>query len=441
MSKNNVLLELDGQRYLIEGEQWRQVSYGVDLATLAPASGSLRVLSDFGVSPESRFVQGDSRYAEQLLQRDLRESGEALGNRRVLLHRCSKQDRYNSALFFSVVNNADYSALLGQVEALQDRALPFSYYEAYVRAIARHAGKGADAFVFIHGNVVDVAVTSQGRMESFSSQSGVSGGERDTGFINALVDQVMTQERVAKVKLENLYLFELLATGQDGRWKESLSQRLGLQLAPVREQRLMVDGAVRSSSMLPLFRDLSIGDSLLDGKGRFQRQATRWLPAVAALLLALNSVLAWMYVEHDRDIALQQDQLASQQKALREQPPVQAVQAIEYGRYLEGFENLIKSSGHKTYQQFLNELMAASDVGNPVVYDWVSVDYPETLSPQARLQIDLVGHIGKGWHNPLNAFDKLTAAFTQAGYVLKDTAIGTTDDGLGFVLVMEAPAL
>lgn len=443
MKNNTTLLELDGQRYLINGKQLQQVDHGVAIASLIDEHDGLKVISDFGVSPETRYVHGDSRYAEQLLHRDLRETGEAIGSRKVIVHQAHKQDRFNSQLFFSVLNNTDFTGLMNTIEASSSSSLPFSFYQTYTRAINRYAGKGSDAFVFIHGGVIDVVITNQGRLEGFGSLAGLSiGAQHSESFLNTLVDLVMTQERLAKVKLDQIFLFELLAaTDDDGAWKEKLSKRLGLDVHPVAKQELSLDGVSYTSSIVPLFKALSVGDSLLSPMDKIQHQSNHWLPAVAAVLLVLNGLLLWLYVDNKGQQALSQQQIATLEQNIAAQPPVEKVVAVDYKKYLSGVEGILTSSGHKNYQQFINELAEISDIGNVVTYDWVSIDYPQNLSDKDGLHIKLIGHIANGWESPLNAFDKLTGRFTGAGYVLKDSAIGTTDEGLDFAFVMELSGL
>ena len=443
MKNNETLLELDGHRYLIKGKQWQQVEHSVSMSSLIDEHDGLRVISDFGVSPEARYVHGDSRYAEQLLQRDLRETGEALGSRKVVVHQSYKQDRFNSLLFYSVLNNSDFTGLMNKIEASPSGSLPFSFYQNYTKAIERYAGNGSDAFVFVHGGVIDVVITNRGRLEGFSSLTGMSyDAEHSDSFLNAMVDLVMTQERMAKVKLDQIFLFELLTTAdEDSAWKEQLSKRLGLEIGKVAEQQLSVDGVSYTSSIVPLFNDLSVGDSLLASLDKMQHLSNKWLPAVAAILLVLNGLMLWMYVDNNAQRTLSQEQIATLEQNIAAQPPVEKVAPVEYQKYLDGVESILKSSGHKNYQQFINEVAEISDVGNVVTYDWVSIDYPQNLSEKDALRINLIGHIANGWETPLNAFDKLTGKFSAAGYVLKDSAIGTTDEGLDFAFVMELSGL
>lgn len=439
MKTKHLLLEMDGLGYLVEGDQWMRTDFADWDANRAGARGAVAVLTDFSVNPDYRLVYGDRQYAKFLLERELRESGAAVANTEVLIHSTNRIDKLNTQLLYSLVASAELERLRDRVDQWGADALLYSIYGIYEEAIKRNKQREATVFVFVLPGSVDIAAVSNGRIESFESLPGFSADQFDADnrdvIVNALSDSIVTQERIAKLKLSNLCVFEVWSR-KDSFWIEELAKNTGLQMVNPKMVPIEVDGVGMYSSMAPLFDHLSPGASLSSKGKQAENTARLFLPIVALLMAVL---CAGVYFYNDglaEEIRGHQTRIAGLQNDLAREQQYDAVEAVNYQQQLEGVESVLQAGFHPSFNQMLNTIHEASKIENRVIYDVLNLNYPESMD-SGKVTVSLVGFIGKGWEAPLKAFDRLSNNFSSKGFGIVGSEIDVVDSGLNFALELE----
>lgn len=433
MEAKKILLENDSHSYLIDGDEWTSV----DRQNWSQAAGSeeapLAVISDFGTNPEFRQVYGDVRYSKFLLHKELRDAGEAVGNSELLTHQVSKVDQLNSRLLYSLISKRELEEYQAGVQRMNARALLFSFYSLYSQAFKQFGAKEPTAFVFVLSGGIDIAIVNQGVVESFESLSGFSAQSLNDALlpvsINALADNITTQERIARLKLSKLCIFELIQN--ETPWQEDLAAKVGLPLHRVPSQSLTLDRQSRRSSIAPLLKKLSVFSALSSADRRAESLSRSWLPAVAAVMIGVCVGLYFFTEKIQQRSEQHQQKLVQLQATLSAEEPLEAIRRVDYQRQLGGIESILQAGIQPSYYQYINRVAQASDVGNPVTYDSLEVKYPQGADNRA-VELNLVGFIDSGWTSPLIAFDKLTGNFASKGFEVKDTVIDVVDGGLSF---------
>jgi len=441
MRANKIVLENDSQRYLIEGSQWTSLSQGQWQNSAADSGGSFALVSDFGINPEFRQVYGDRRYSKFLLLKELRDAGEAVSNSELLVYQTSRVDKLNSRMLYSLVSRADFEQYQALVKKQGSQAQLYSLYTLYAQAIKTHGGRGACAFVFVFPGSIDIAVVNNGIIESFQSLSGLSSEQlyqpSAEVSINAVADNITTQERIARLKLSKLCVFELL--DGDSQWIEQLALKSGLEVQSVPVQKVTVDGVDKRSTVAPLLKKVSVFDALGGQSRKIESISRSWLPAVAVLVAVICGGLYWYSMGLQQDIRRSEQSLLVLNKELRSAPAVDAIEKVDYQGQLEGIESILQAGIHDNYFQLINKVAEASKIRNPVIYDLFEINYPQAQAG-GKVVLDLAGFIDSGWDRPLAAFDKLSSRFAQQGFVLVKSAIDTEDNGLSFAYRLELTA-
>ena len=440
MKVNKIYLETDSFGYLIQGSEWTSIDFSTWTATSETLGEPVAVVSDFGVNADFRQVYGDAKYSKFLLQKELRESGEAVSDSEILVHKSSKQDQLNTRMFYSLVSKPEFKQLHQRVEGLGTQALLFSSYELYSSAVSANKIKEANAFIFVFPGNIDVAIVNNGVIESFESLSGYSSSELVDGLydvaVNALSNNISTQERLARVKLSGLCIFEFIEVGSGSPWAQALAKKTGLGIVKVDSVNITVDGKPKTSSIAPLFKSLSVFNSLSSVSKAIESFSRYWLPAVACFMavvcIGLFTVAYNASKEGQRELIVQEE-LKQRVEALQK---VEPIEEVDYKHHLEGVESILQSGIQSSYFQVINTLAELTDVGNPIIFDLMDVTYPRSMG-EGNIEIDLIGFIDVGWHAPLVAFDKLNTKFATNGFIVKESTIDVIGNGLNFAYRLE----
>lgn len=438
MDITKFILENDSHCYLVEGDIWSSLKSGWQ-AVLA-SHGDMPVVTDFATNPDFRQIYGEVRYNHFLLQKELREQGEAVATSELLVHHASKVDQVNSRLLYSLIARRDLEDYQNELRNRGTNALLFSLYSSYAEAINRYRSSSAQALLFVFPGSVDIVIVNNGMVEGFQSLSGIGAGQLAGAgadiSINALADSIVTQERIARLRLSGLRVFEML--GEDAGWPERLAQKTGLPLHQVATQNVVVDGELKTSSLLPLLKKVSTQTALSPLERRAEHTCRRFMPLVTCLLLAACGGLFWFNQTTQLSIEQQitRNQTLQSQIQARQQIPV--VEPVSYQGELEAIQSVLRSGTQPSYYQLLNRVTLASQVDNPITYDVIEMSYPAAEDPDVKLT--LVGFIDSGWNSPLAAFDKLSANFTGQGFKIGDSALDVVEGGLNFAYQLILPA-
>jgi len=433
------LLNIDGFTYQIEGNTWNSVDFAKWSPDNASIFSSVIVLSDFGVNAEFTQVYGDRSYSKFLLEKEMRESGIAIGNMEVLIHQNIKIDKLNSGLLFSLISSSELSYTRDKVDHWGGGSFLFSLYSLYATAIERYKNKEPSAFIFVLPGSVDILTVSNGKLENYESITGITVDQLMTDetsvAVNSLSEAITMQERIARLKLVNLYVFNIWDK-TSSNWVEKLAHKTGLTIQKTTSEVVSIDGKSASSSITPLIKNLSVNRALNATAKKFEFTIKKWLPAVACLL---GLLFAGAYNFNDdikQDIQQQKNSVMALTKNIEKEQKYSAVNSVDYKRQLKDVESILQSGIQVSFNQILSRIYDASQIKNTVIYDLLEVEYPSDIGKK-KIKITTVGYIDRGWKAPVIAFDDLTSSLIKKGFTILDSSIEVVEGGVSFAYELE----
>lgn len=432
---NKYLVESHGKLVLIDGKNWQTLEHKGVNNFVGTLSENVHLVTDFATTAAFKHIQCDYKYAEFILSKELKDSGEIVGNVQLLAIQKNKQAQMNNSVFYAPVNLETYNRYQVIADNTLHNTLLFSYYHLYASLAATNKSNQVRASFVVTESDISILLSQKGKVVGFESLPKVmfQGENRIASLTNAL----RTLERQLRLKSTSVSVHFWLEPDASVDWAEALASELQLDLEPVTATPVIVDGQPMFSSLAPHLGSLSLKHALNQSESKYLYLAKKSLPLVASLLLAANAYIGFQYFQVSESHQQLSARVQSMQSTLTEQIPSKVIQQNDYQLYLDDLERIQHASKLPGYHEVLADIATAIPQ-NSVVFDWISFDYPKQTD-ENKLFISLVGTQTAQSDDPIEHFNQFVKSLTSQGYKLRDSSVQTSFKGVSFALDLERP--
>lgn len=432
---NKYLVESHGKLVLIDGKNWQTLEHKGVNNFVSTLSENVHLVTDFATTAAFKHIQCDYKYAEFILSKELRDSGEVVGNVQLLALQKNKQAQMNNGVFYAPVNLEVYNRYQVIADNTLHNTLLFSYHQLYASIAATNNTSLVQASFVVTDNDISILLSQKGKVVGFDALPKVmfQGENR----IASLTSALRTLERQLRLKSTSVSVHFWLEPEAKVDWAEALASELQLDLEPVTSTPVIVDGQPMFSSLAEHLYSLSLKHALNQAESKYLYFAKKSLPLVASLLLAANAYLGLQYLDTSERQQQLSAQVSNMQSALTKQIPEKIIQQNDYQLYLNDLERIQHASRLPSYHEVLADIATAIPQ-NSVVFDWVSLDYPKQTD-ENKLFISLVGTQIVQSDDPIEHFNQFVQSLTGQGYKLRDSSVQTSFKGVSFALDLERP--
>jgi len=359
-SKDKLVVELDGDAFLVDGKQCRRVARPENV------EGDKWVVTDFhGQPPRLMTVDSPPNYADLVLQRRLQESGEVDGQAQVFSHWKVRRGRNATDVLFTALSGSVYSTYADAATVDQYHHLLFSIGAVLYGCLKHFGASRTTAVLFEHDRHVDYVIGRGGKVVAASRVSTYSTApEAKAGLEETLLAEIRNMEQSEGTPVEQVvYINWVLDKPDEAKtpWLDPLVKTLGASLKMLKESSCALSVNERLTTSLPAaVRLLSVAQAVSPSPERNQYVAQRWAPAAAvvAAALVLGAFGVGTYYQAKAS-TLSRDAHQFQQAAGLADLSAKGVKTPDYSKTLKLATTLDHLRSAPSFEAMLSDLSAA----------------------------------------------------------------------------------
>jgi hypothetical protein len=352
------ILELDGTPYLIDNS-----SIAI-LKNLQDVKGDKWLITDFNAGgPKFKNVEAKRKYAEFILQRELRQTGDLESNSQILTQNKYQQNTGTDVLY-QIVPSQKFNLLHEQFKHDDNHTVHFTIAGLLQSILKRTVHIGLKVVVFEHARHADFIIGDQNNVV-YANRISTYGEDHTakatlTESLTAHINDFMSS---TKSDVESIIFFkfiESLPSNEEGLndiWIENVAKRIGcgLHILPSKSLPIKSGGQIETS-ILEAICYLDTKESCLSNNARLSYHAQRsqsWVVlAFASIFFGIGISGLWFnYTSDNIQIELEQIKQTLDQ---RESAPT--LLDSKYIEKLNFAESLLYFSQHDSFKQVLTTL-------------------------------------------------------------------------------------
>nr|CRH04670.1 conserved protein of unknown function [Candidatus Magnetococcus massalia] len=445
MSEQQIILELDETRVLIQGDK------ATSLSDLSEVTGDRWLVSDFqGAICRLMMVDAPAKFADHMLQRKLQEMGEGDENSRILGHWKQARGQNSSEVLFTVVPASEMS-LYDDIAFESDGVhLNFSFNALLYGCLRKYGAKETAVVLFEHDRHVDYMVgqgnrvLAAGRLSSYASTD-----EAKQALAESIAEELKLIQKESHQKIEQVVHFGFFLDGVPGYetdesgasagtvelgWVEKLANVIGCSAQVLPTQRLALDsGGHVISSVQAAMENLTGNDAANPQIDKGYYYGQRFAPiatAAAWVIVVVATLIGSYYASGVQEMQAKARQIKSQMGSLQN---IKAMSEEELAKV--GFAHkLSKLQGTVDYRSIIADLSEARGE-RPVILDRVRVNYIDY-----QPLITLEGHLDTPFAEASREQEAFLNGLRAQGYTVVKSDLNTDIQMLTFTVVLKRSA-
>jgi len=414
-------IELDGRRLVLSGNTLSEAPPG----EAGTADG--RLVTDLEESvPRFWSVETEPRYAELVLRKRLRDSGEFDDFVSVIPHWKRRRGPNLTDVFFTAVPARVLDRYRREAREAQGSPLLFPLYGVLFRILKRRAGRDPAALVFPHHRFADLIIASE--REVFLANRSVA-FDNSEEQLDRLWESVGADIRRTEVEQGIRVGRAFFLSWIDTPGTLPSLDRLGVPVSRLEEETVLLDGARHRVSLPGEAAALSWRESISPPSVRAGYAARRLVPILqgAAALVSVCLLAGGLYFNRtaERNAAATAE-LRKELNRLQVASPAGSTRA-EAAAAAGFVERLRRTREAPSFGEVLETL--SRNLPGKMTLEVLKIDYPEN-----GLLLELFGSAPEPFERAQPQFQALILGLQQAGYRIEERRFDTAVDRSEFLL-------
>tara|TARA_R110001583_G_scaffold131658_1_gene283434 strand:- start:19304 stop:20695 length:1392 start_codon:yes stop_codon:yes gene_type:complete len=411
------LIEICGKKYIGFDQQWQQIETDVFSAANSNYLNNedFYLVTDFNYPINSREIQGDIKYSDVLLAKQLRDEGEVVGSVQIVTSEKYRLNTQTNFLFYQSVPLADYNKYINIANNTLSHRLLVPYAKIFPSLIRNHGDKVGCGVVLINkGEEFDLVIYNNGKIIASKNIRVYENELDDEALIHNLSDAISRVAASTQAKITSFLAFDWIReTAESPKWQQALAEKLNLKVLPVNTKEIYIDGVKQYSTLIDYIDDMTVSSSISSSEERYNYMLEQALPVVAMIMLVVNLWFGYDYWQTQKSISYNRFEVANVVQELEDarrrdkaRPDIIANEELikEY-QLIRGDINIV------SFEQVLEKLALANPSSGDVYIESILVTYPNkspisagnstrnsrnnknTQKPSDRIVIQVAGEI------------------------------------------------
>ena len=404
-NKRAYAVELDGNVFRLSGNRLEPIG---DLNEL---EGDHWLVSDMQESiARTMTVEVESKYAELIVERNLRESGDFDESVTVIAHRKKRKGPKSTDIFFSALPSRLYYSYMDRIRQHEDGILLFPIASILYGVLKRVRATGPVCVIFQHNRFADLIIGTAKKIYYTNRFVAFDDGEEQIGSlwetIRSSLQEVETDHRI---EMDQILLLNWIDSGAEPDWMEGTAYRV----LPFETEEIQCNGEVHQISFLKAIDRLSAGEAMssMMEKTRYyaSKSAAYGMTAFLAITLLLLAGNFWYRQQAAR---LQEKRVALETKLASIQvdtPDTISLEKLESS--LVFLKQLAFYRRAPAYRSVINDIAASFSAD--MILESLKLDY----SPDEIL-IEAFGRIRAPFKNAYKGYQRCLKILAGKGYFM-----------------------
>ena len=411
-NKRAYAVELDGKFFRLSGNRLEPISDVKDLV------GDHWLITDMQESiSRTMTVEVESKYAELIVDRNLRESGDFDESVTVIAHRKEKKGGKSTDIFFSALPSRIYHSYTDRIRQHEDCILLFPISTVLHSVLKRSRASRPVCVIFQHSRFADLIIGTAKKIYYTNRYVAFDDGEEQiVALWETIRSSIQEVESDHNIALDQIILLNWIDSGAPPDWAENADY----QVRSFEDEKIQLDGDSHQISFLKAIDQLSAGEavsSMVD-KTRYYagRIAAYGLVAFLAVTLLLLVGNFWYRQQsamlNERLIALE-TKIASIQ--------VDTPDAISLEKLDSSLAFLRQLSFYRrapAFKSVINDI--ADSFSGDMILESLKLDYTSD-----ELLVEAFGRCRSPFKNAYKGYQRCLQILTGKGYVMSTNHFDT----------------
>ncbi len=395
------------------------------VADLRDVPGDQWFVSDLGETVSRVMsVEGDYKYAEHMVARELQESGEFDEPVSIISHWKKKKGRNSSDIFFTAVPTRRYYQYFENIKEHTHSTLFFPLYAVLFSILKRVPSHMPVAVILRHDRYADLVVGTGRRVYHARHFVAYDTGEEQIATlwdtIRADISAVAADHRI---KIKRALLLNWIDDQDLPEWPDESE----CELCPLEEETVEFDTQAHSLSFLKAVRGLSglQGISPLSEKlFYYARRGAPWLSAI--VLLAVFLLAGGYFLYSQKADSLQAELTRLEQKISGIQVKVESRQD-QYKNTFAFVKKLAYYEKAPAYREVINDISTA--FSSEMKIEVLKIDYTDD-----DVQVEIFGRVADPFDKAHRWYQNFLRILKAQGYALQESRFDTRISASEFVI-------
>lgn len=420
-SARRTVVELDGLMYQLHENRLEPL---VDLEEI---EGTHWLISDLQTAvPHRMLLEGQIKYAELMVRKQLQESGEFDELVTVITHWKKKKKRDTTDICYTAVPARLYHQYLDQGSAAENVQLLFPVYAVLCRLLRHLRPREPVAIAFHHSRFVDLVIGTKDQIYYANPCVAFDASEEQTEALwNTVRSDIQTVEAENRVSVSRLIYLNWIDTPDPPVWPAEDNTAF----SPYEAREYSVSGEPCNISFLNAAEKLIVADSISPPlvKTSYYSRILAPFCNIILLLAVLASIAGALYMERESGamksrIAAIEGSISEIRKGILETKPAKA-----YEEMFGFVKTLAFSYSAPSYRTVINDISVALApiAANDLHLDELKIDYGEDA-----VSIDMSGSITAVFDSAHYGFRRFLDTMGRKGFQIDrstfDTEINTS---------------
>ena len=433
------IINLDHQWYLLQGVKLSKIDKP---ETLTGTELILTDLNDAVFGLEN--VSGPVEHAAALIERRLRDIGMLDGPSKVIVHDTHKISDITSVLFTAIPAES-YTQYFQLVNNQKDHCLVVPLLSVLAKQVEKHtdSSKKAKAFVFHHGREFDLIIVRDKQIVQVARLTAFSQSDEDVSqTLKTLATEVLKHNKSVLNRIENIQWSGFLEEEKNQNQNmKTLAELTDLEVVAEQHSDIIFNGNEVKSVLPNLINCITIKDAANDANSRFLYNSEKFLPFMAAALLAAIVFLGALLIKWDRQIKDIDNELAQSDKS-----KLQADIASIKSDLMQANKLFSSNANAKSTSQWLYDLNGIQSAPDPKqLVDDVGSSLPEDVlivgisldSRRSPATVVLKGVIEKPLQQALKDLELMSGELLRRGYQMMNNSSIELGDNNDFRMTLK----
>ena len=410
--RKQYFIELDGALYSHSGSrlQW--------LADTKKRVGDKWYITDMQESVSMTMtVETEPRYAELMVARKLRESGEFDEPVSIITFWKKKHGKNIVDIFFSAVPTRIFTQYMDRLKANDDHALFFPIYSVIFHNIKRINPKEPVAMVFRHSRFADLVIGTKNRVYYANRCVAFDTSREQTDFLwNTVINDITAVEGDYRIKVEKVYLHNWI----DACDPNEVPKEVGKKIYPLSMEKIKFSENLYEISFLKAIRAESGFYAITPFVEKTFYYAKKSLPYLNTIffLASIFFVAVYFWCTHMADLKEKEYHKIKKESAEINRKISSLIPAAEYQETILFLKKLSLCKDRPSYKSIINDMSGAiSPQMNVQVF---KIDYGKD-----KIKIELFGKIETPFNRASNEYKFFLKALQKKGYSILENRFNT----------------
>ena len=412
-------IELDGATYSFINNKLEPVE------DLRDVQGDQWFISDMREAiSRVMSIEGDIKYVEHMVRRELQESGEFDEPVSIITHWKKKKGKNSTDIFFTAVPTRLFYQYFDQISEHEYSTLFFPLYAVIFSVLKRIRSQAPVAVIFRHDRFADLIIGTKNRVYYARRFVAYDTGEDQIATLwKTIREDITAVESDRRINVARAFLLNWVGIEAMPEWPEASK----FELFPLEEETVELDRGAQRLSFLKAIRTQSGLRGISPVKEKvfyYARQSAPYLNAIA--LLAIFLLVGGYFLYSQKADFLHKEVASLERKIAGIQVKIDR-RKEQYKNTFSFVKNLAYYEKAPSYKQVVNDISSAFSPEMKI--EVLKMEYTDD-----GLQAEIFGRVTAPFDRAHRWYQNFLKILKQRGYTLKESRFDTEISASGFLI-------